>query len=248
MSKFKNRSYRLTVEHPPISFILQTKPRKRNPLLHFDEKSGTNRSLRYAINQKSPFLDEQDGNAILEPVVFENGMLNVSADNQVLQQFLDLHPLNGKAFIELDPTRDAEEEVERMDIEADALIEVKKLSLEEYIRVARGVLNRNTSNMSSAEVKRDVMVFARKNPKEFLNALKDPSLSMNDFVGQLSEFKMISFRNKGRDIYFNLPQNKSKILTVPFGENKLQTLSKYLQSDEGLTTLKLLKDAMDQIG
>jgi len=42
------------------------------------KKENENRPLRYARNQKSPFEDEQDGNVILEPIVFEDGMLESS--------------------------------------------------------------------------------------------------------------------------------------------------------------------------
>ena len=45
--------------------------------------------------KRAPFEEEQDGNAIMEPIVFEDGFLNVDRTNQVLQQFLALHPGNG---------------------------------------------------------------------------------------------------------------------------------------------------------
>ena len=55
----------------------QQETHRRFPLLWFDEEKGENRALRYARNQKSPFEDEQDGNAIVEPVIFEDGFLRV---------------------------------------------------------------------------------------------------------------------------------------------------------------------------
>ena len=71
------------------------------PLLYFDEETGINRPLRYARNQNSPFQDEQDDNAILEPIVFEDGFLFVPKTNQILQKFLALHPANGSIFVEI---------------------------------------------------------------------------------------------------------------------------------------------------
>ena len=52
--------------------MLPSRNTKRYPLLWFDEDKGVNRPLRYAINQKTPFEDEQDGNAIVEPIIFED--------------------------------------------------------------------------------------------------------------------------------------------------------------------------------
>ena len=60
-----NKTYKLTKDAAPLSFMLPTRNSRRYPLMYFDESTGTNRALRYARNQKSPFEDEQDGNAIV---------------------------------------------------------------------------------------------------------------------------------------------------------------------------------------
>ena len=39
----------------------------------------SNKALRYARNQNSPFQDEQDDNAILEPIVFEEDPISLGA-------------------------------------------------------------------------------------------------------------------------------------------------------------------------
>ena len=101
------KTYRLLREVAPLSFMLASHHNKRTPLLYFDEEKGINRPLRYARNQKSPFEDEQDGNAIMEPIVFEDGFLRVERGNQVLQKFLYYHPHNGSIFEELNPAKDA---------------------------------------------------------------------------------------------------------------------------------------------
>ena len=75
--KFVDKQYKLTRETPPLSLILASRHTTRFPLLYFDEDTGLNRPLRYARNQNSPFQDEQDDNAIIEPIVFEDGFLHV---------------------------------------------------------------------------------------------------------------------------------------------------------------------------
>jgi len=69
-AKFVDKQYKLTRETAPLSLILASRHTTRFPLLHFDEDTGLNRPLRYARNQNSPFQDEQDDNAIVEPIVF----------------------------------------------------------------------------------------------------------------------------------------------------------------------------------
>ena len=101
----KNRIYRLTSRATPISYMLQNRNTKHNPLMYFDGE--VNRSLRYARNQKSPFEDAQDENPILEPIVFVDGFLSVQKENRVLQEFLSCHPGNGGVFEEVNDEQDA---------------------------------------------------------------------------------------------------------------------------------------------
>jgi hypothetical protein len=70
----KDRTYRLLRGSVPLAFVLPSKHTRRSPLLYFDEEKNENRVLRYATNQRSPFEDEQDGNAILSPIIFEDGL------------------------------------------------------------------------------------------------------------------------------------------------------------------------------
>ena len=43
----------------------------------------------------------------------------------------------------------------------------------------------------------------------------------------------------------NLKKNKSKLLTIPFGEEPYYIVASYMQSDEGLETYKLLKKSLN---
>ena len=127
-NKFVAINYKLTAGVAPLSFMLPVRHSKRFSLLHFDDKTGVNRELRYARNQKSCFVDEQDNNAILEPVVFEDGFLHVPKENPILQEFLSYHPLNGTKFVEVDQAKDAEEQVQDLMIEADAMVEAESFT------------------------------------------------------------------------------------------------------------------------
>ncbi len=117
--------------------MIPTRHTAQFPLLYFDEETRSNRALRYARNQKSPFEDEQDGNAILEPVIFEDGFLAVSRTNPVLQEFLHYHPLNGVKFEEVNQERDASAEVEQMNVEVDALVAAREMTIEQVEMVSR---------------------------------------------------------------------------------------------------------------
>jgi len=210
--------------------------------MHFDGTS--NRALRYSPNQKSPFEDEQDKNVILEPIIFEDGFLKVSKTNPVLQYFLDIHPYNGLKFEAVNSEKDAETELEIMNHEVDALIAAKQLGLSELERIGRVILGRDVTKMSTAELKRDVLVYARNNPKEFLNTLNDPMTNISATVALMFDKGILGYRGS-KDVHFNLPNNKKRMLTVPYGEDRDYIVASYLQSDEGLETFKLLEPMLE---
>ena len=234
----QDKVYVLKSKAAPLSFMLASRHTHRSPLLHFDGK--TNRPLRYSSNQKSPFEDEQDGNAILEPIIFEDGFLRVPATNPVLQEFLSLHPGNGRLFEEVDLEKDAQSDVEIINLEVDAMVAARDLDLSTMEKVARISLGRNAESMTSAELKRDIMIFAKTNPKAFLETINDPILELQDKVAKMFDQKLLSLRNKNRDVYFNLESNKKKMLTVPYGEDSQSAVLSYLITEEGEEVLKIL--------
>jgi len=236
-----DKQYRLKRDVAPLCFMLNSHHNKRSPLLYFDEETGTNRPLRYARNQKTPFEDEQDGNAIMEPVIFEDGFLNVERTNPVLQHFLAIHPANGMIFEEIDDAKDASEELEIEELILDAQILARDLDIATLETLGRVLLGRDINKLTTVELRRDILVYSRNYPGDFIDALNDPALQIQDDVVKFFSNNLLGLRNKQRDVYFNLPTNNKKMLTVPFGEDAYDIVASYLQTDEGVETYKLLK-------
>lgn len=237
-STLENKVYKLTKNAAPLSYMLSTRHSRRKPLLYFDGK--INRALRYASNQKSPFEDEQDGNAILEPIVFENGFLSVPKENQVLQHFLSIHPSNGTVFVEVNKEQDAQGELETMNLEADAILAARSMDISQMEMVARVMLDIDPDRLSSTELRRDMMILAKRYPAVFLEAVEDPEMDMYSKVTLMIQKGILGLRNNGRNVHYNLKNNKKRMMTVPFGEDPKTAIAAYLQSDEGIEVLKLL--------
>ena len=106
-------------------------------------------------------------------------------------------------------------EVEAMNVEVDALIAAKTLKLEQLESLGRVILKGDVTKMSTAELKRDMLVYARNYPAEFLEALEDPALKLHSTIQQFFDERMLAYRNKNKDVYFNLPSNKKRLLTIP---------------------------------
>ena len=239
---FVDKQYKLVRATPPLSLILASRHTQRFPLLHWDEKEGTNRPLRYARNQRTPFQDDQDNNAILEPIVFDDGFLNVPKNNQVLQQFLSLHPGNGSLFVEVDKAKEAAEVVEDLNLEVDALIEARQLELDQVENVARVLFGSDVSKITTPELRRDILIFAKTDPRGFLTLLKDPMLKMNATIQAFFDKSLLTLRNNQKEVWFNTPSNKKKMLNVPYGEEFLHMAVSFFQSDNGVESFKHLKE------
>ena len=159
----KDRVYVLKNGSTPVNFILRSRHSNNKPLQFFDGRM--QRAMRYATNQSSVFIDEQMGDATLPPIVFENGKLFVSKENVLLQEFLSkYHPDNGKVFVEFDASKIADDEVKNIDLELDAMVLCREMEIEDLEAVARVVLRGRVTDMSSKEIRRDMLNYARKKP------------------------------------------------------------------------------------
>lgn len=245
-SPYVSKVYKLTGRKSPLSYMLSSRHSSRSPLLYFDEEKGINRPMRYARNQKTPFEDEQDGNAILEPIVFEDGMLLVQKENQVLQEFLHYHPGNGNIFLEVNKEQDAINELEEAESVLQAQIVAKELTTntQKMIQVSRVLLGTVVDNMTIPELKRDLLIYSKNNPEDFINTINDPMLQLQDDVYQFFKAGFLQKRNNGKEVYYNLPNNKKRLLSVPFGEDPDWIVASYFQSDDGVDVYKILKNRL----
>ncbi len=240
-----DKMYKLKVG-TPLSYSLASRNHQRFPLMWFDETKNQNRALRYAINQKTPFEDEQDGNAIMEPIMFEDGFLSVPRTNPVLQEFLHYHPLNGIVFVEVDEQKEADEEVADMNLEIDALIAARELSIQQIETLTRVMFDRDPSIIPTEILKRDILVYAKTEPVDFLNILNDPELQFQAKIRLFFEKRLLALRNNDREVWFNTSTNKKKMLSIPFGEDVYEMTGHFLQSDEGLDALKMLEAMLSE--
>jgi hypothetical protein len=196
-----DKVYVLKKKHTPLTYMLASRNTHRSTLLHFDGTS--QRALRYARNQKSPFEDEQDGNAILEPIIFIDGVLTVPKTNPVLQHFLAIHPSNGSMFEEVNTEKDASTDIDRFTYELDAQLAARDLSLEMLEAIARVLLGAKVEKMSTAELKRDVFVYSRNNPMDFLEMLNDPMLQLQNTCAKFFEYDLLRLKNKDKEITYS---------------------------------------------
>ena len=156
--EIKDRMYRLKGDKKPLSRMI-----KSANIYYFDEEKGYERELKYCQNQKTVFVDEMRGDQRMEHIVFRNGMLVVEKEKTVLQKFLSLyHPQRDVTFYEEKPAVKAASEVENIELEIDALTAARNLDIDMAEAVMRVEIGSKVSNMSSKELKRDLLIFSKK--------------------------------------------------------------------------------------
>ena len=97
--EIKDRLYHL-LKGKPLSRMI-----KASDIYWFDEEKGYERELKYCQNQKTPFVDEMQGDQRLEHIIFRSGSLFVPKEKSTLQKLLSLyHPHKDKIYEELQPS------------------------------------------------------------------------------------------------------------------------------------------------
>ena len=237
--EIKDRYYYLTGMNP-LSYVLTSKSTPRKPLLWFDEDAGYNREIRYASNQKSCFVDEQDGNAILDHIVFEEGVLHVPKTNQPLQKLLSLyHPKKDYVYAERDDIAEAKEDLVDIETEMKALNTAMSIEIDQAEAILRVELGSSVDKMSSAELKRDLYLFARENPVLFLELVNDDNVQLRNLAIKDSEMGIIRLSQDQRT--FAWGSTDRKFMTVPFDENPYSAFAAYLKTDEVVEIFKSIE-------
>lgn len=239
---FKDRLYELTSGRQPLAFTLPTVHSARTPLLYFDEEVGYNRELRYATNQRTPFVDEQEGTATLGRIVFRDGILRVPKENIVLQKLLSLyHPytLQGR-IMEYKPEQIAESETDWIELELEAMTAAKAMDIDEAEAILRAQYgSQQVSNASSKELKRDLLILARNSPGLFLDLANDDNVMLRNIGIKATETGILALSQDQRS--FTYASNGRKLLTVPFNEHPYSALAAYFKTDEGMEVLRAVE-------
>ena len=224
----KDRVYYLKGNKKPLSRSI-----KSANVYWFDEEKGYERELKYCQNQKTPFVDEMKGDQRLEHIIFRSGSLFVPKEKTVLQKLLSLyHPHRDKVFYEFKPARLAEEEIDVLEMQVDALTAARSVDIEMAEAIMRVEVGSKVSNLSSKELRRDLLVFARNNPKLFLELADDENVMLRNFGIRAVEAGLLRLSSNQREFLWG--SNGRKIMTIPFDEHPYTALAHWFKTDEGM--------------
>ena len=226
--EIKDRVYNLTGNKKPLSYML-----KSSNIYWFDEEKGFERELKYCQNQRTQFVDEMKGDQRLDHVIFRNGSLFVEKSKTVLQKLLSLyHPHRNKIYAEYKPQVEAASELDVLELQADAIVAARDLDIDMMEAIMRVEIGSEVSRMSSKELKRDLLIYARNNPILFLELLEDDNVELRNFGIKATEQGILSLSSDQRT--FSWGSNDRKLMNVPFDEHPYSALASWFKTDEGM--------------
>ena len=231
--EIKDRIYILSESNLPLTFTLQGKHTARYPLLWFDKKTGDQEELRYATNQNSPLVSEQKGQSTLGHIIFENGILNVPKEKQNLQKLLSIyHPGLGIKYTEFDASIEAADDLDYLELEVEAMNAAFNMDIDAAEAIVRVEVGSRVNKMSSKEIKRDLLLFARNNPSLFLELANDDNVQLRNIAIRATEMNIIKLSQDHRTFMWG--ENDRKLMTVPFDENPYSAMAAFFKTDEGI--------------
>jgi hypothetical protein len=226
--EIKDRIYYLKGNKKPLSRTI-----KSSGIYWFDEEKGFERELKYCSNQKTSFVDEMKGDQRLEHIVFRSGSLFVPREKTVLQKLLSkYHPQADKTYYEYKPAALAAEEIDVLEMQVDALVAAKNIDIDMAEAIMRVEKGSEVSKLSSKELKRDLLIFARNNPKLFLELADDENVMLRNFGIRAVEAGILRLSSDQRNFLWG--SNGRKLMVIPFDEHPYTALAHWFKTDEGM--------------
>jgi hypothetical protein len=127
-------------------------------------------------------------------------------------------------------------------MELDALIAAKEMDIDQAEAILRVELGSKVSKMSSKELKRDLMLFAKKNPQLFIELANDENVGLRNFAIKATEEGIIRLSQDQRTFHWG--SNDRKLMTVPFDENPYSAMAAFFKTDEGVEIYRSIEKKM----
>ena len=231
----KDRVYRLKGSKRPVVYII-----KSRGLFWFDKEKGYEREMKYCRNQKTVFVDEMKGPERLGHIIFRDGILPVPRNEVTLQKLLSLyHPDAGKLFYEVDHEKEAESDLDILQMEIEALQVAANMEVDQMEAILRTEVGSRVTEMKSKELQRDLLIFAKQNPKLFLELATDENIEVRNMGIRAVEAGILKLAQDQRTFHWG--STDRKIMTVPFDENPYSALAAFFKTDEGLEIYKSIE-------
>ena len=113
------------------------------------------------------------------------------------------------------------------------------MEIDQAEAIMRVELGSSVNSMSSKEVRRDLLLFAKTNPKLLIDLANDDNVQLRNTAIRAAEAGIISLSQDQRTFLWG--SNGRKLMTVPFDENPYSAMAAYFKTDEGVEVFRSIE-------
>ena len=161
-----------------------------------------------------------------------------------LAEFLDAHPQNkangGSSFYLVDKKQEAKVEVDQEFLVADAITMVRDKDLESLLSVAVAVgIN---VDREVAEIKHDLLVFAKRNPRRFIESFDNPAVEMKTKLTMAGKYQVVKMTDSG--VYWT--DSGKLIVSVPAGKDPLDVFVRFCLTEAAVPVVEEIERQLNR--
>jgi hypothetical protein len=153
------------------------------------------------------------------------------------------HPRLNSLYKEFAPEKIADNQVDWIELEIAALNLAQSLDVDAAEAILRVEQGSKVSKMSSKEIKRDLLVYARNNPQAFIELAEDDNVQLRNIGVKAVEANIIKLADNNR--VFKWASNGRKLFTVPFEEQPYSALAAWFKTDEGVEVFNAIEKKLN---
>jgi len=210
----------------------------------FDKENNEVREIRYCPNEQSIYKKEQSEFAVRSPIIFVGGRLIVRRDQPNLLEFMNIHPDNvskgGTLFKEVNKEVKANIEVKNEFLIADAVSMIRDKDIQDLLAVALS-LGINVDRPVD-EVKHDLLVFAKKSPKSFIDSFDNPSVEMKALIRQAQRMQVVKLDPDGVKWF----DTNKLIISVPAGKKSIDVFLRYCLTESAVPVVEEMEKQLNR--
>jgi len=122
--------------------------------------------------------------------------------------------------------------LEDLEHELEAMLLAKEMDIDQAEAILRVEIGSRVSKMTSKELKRDLLLFAKRDPELFIELANDENIELRNVAVKAVEKNIIILSPDQRTFMWGTTNRK--LMTVPFDENPYSAMAAYFKTDEGI--------------
>ncbi len=220
---------------------IHTRPSPQRPLNYINTETNTQHPIRYSTNQMSFFVEKQStevGSVLSPDIIFTFGMLNTTAEDILLQQFLHIHPDYGKKFQLHNPTAMADKRIQERKIRHKAEELVYNFGTIENRMIASLVCPSYIEDWEEKTITDELLIYIETNATKYIEFTEDPSLKKKGVAKTAMADGLLIFQN-----YRWLNKDKEVLVEVPKHKNEFDVIAEFFDTDRGRLTFDYLRNS-----